>query len=214
MRGDSLRDFYAKSLAVMGLGVLAGVGALVDYWPVDLGTPRLTTGPAFVESLTAIDTVRVPPRDSLFNVATDPAPRVVRATQPIEAHATYRGLMNGGRPAVTFARHVGSSGVPTTALRVDNGVVLVASLPAASLSLGLPPISADEYGLDGGDVEGSYSPRVAPSLAGSDDGYVSMISGAFKKTGESIVKGSAKTGASIMDGFHAITGAFKKVPWF
>ena len=31
---------------------------------------------------------------------------------------------------------------------------------------------------------------------------------------ESIVKGGAKTGASILDGFHALTGAFKKVPWF
>ena len=33
MRGDSLRDLYAKVIAVVGLGVLAGAGALVDYWP-------------------------------------------------------------------------------------------------------------------------------------------------------------------------------------
>jgi len=213
MRGDSLRDFYAKSLAVMGLGVLAGIGALMDYWPVDLGTPRLTNGPALIESLTALDTVRVPPANYLFNASTDPSRRVVRSMLPVDAHATYRGFMNGGRPAVTFAHHVNASGVPTTSVRVDSGVVLLASLPAASLSLGLPPAATDEYGLDGAPAEGSYA-RVAPSLAGTDDGYVSMISGAFKKTGESIVKGSAKTGASIIDGLHAITGAFKKVPWF
>ncbi len=34
MRGDSLRDLYAKTLAVVGLGLLAGAGAIVDYWPV------------------------------------------------------------------------------------------------------------------------------------------------------------------------------------
>ena len=39
MRGDSLRDFYAKTLAVLGLGVLAGAGAIVDYWPVNEDLP-------------------------------------------------------------------------------------------------------------------------------------------------------------------------------
>jgi hypothetical protein len=39
VRGDSLRDFYAKTLAVLGLGVLAGAGAIVDYWPVSEDVP-------------------------------------------------------------------------------------------------------------------------------------------------------------------------------
>lgn len=43
MRGDSLRDFYAKTLAVVGLGLLAGAGAIVDYWPVN---EELPTTPA------------------------------------------------------------------------------------------------------------------------------------------------------------------------
>lgn len=41
MRGDSLRDFYAKTLAVLGLGVLAATGAAVDYWPVSEDWPTV-----------------------------------------------------------------------------------------------------------------------------------------------------------------------------
>ena len=44
---------------------------------------------------------------------------------------------------------------------------------------------------------------------GGDPG--GMFSGAFKKTGQSIVKGGVKTGASIVDAMRAVSGAFKKV---
>jgi hypothetical protein len=42
VRGDSLRDFYAKTLAVLGLGVLAATGAAVDYWPVGEEWPSVS----------------------------------------------------------------------------------------------------------------------------------------------------------------------------
>jgi len=42
VRGDSLRDFYAKTLAVVGLGLLAGAGAIVDYWPVGGPLPAVS----------------------------------------------------------------------------------------------------------------------------------------------------------------------------
>jgi hypothetical protein len=41
VRGDSLRDLYAKTLAVVGLGLLAGAGAIVDYWPVSEPWPAV-----------------------------------------------------------------------------------------------------------------------------------------------------------------------------
>ena len=44
VRGDSLRDFQAKVLAIAGLGVLAGVGALVDYWPTGSNVPAMVSG--------------------------------------------------------------------------------------------------------------------------------------------------------------------------
>lgn len=42
MRGDSVRDLYAKVLALMGLAALAGTGALVDYWPVQGNLPGVS----------------------------------------------------------------------------------------------------------------------------------------------------------------------------
>jgi len=42
VRGDSVRDLYAKSLALLGLAVLAGAGALVDYWPVHNDFPAVS----------------------------------------------------------------------------------------------------------------------------------------------------------------------------
>ena len=47
MRGDSLRNLYAKTMALLGLGLLAGAGALVDYWPTGIELP--VAGPALVQ---------------------------------------------------------------------------------------------------------------------------------------------------------------------
>jgi hypothetical protein len=43
VRGDSLQDLYAKVAAVLGLGLLALSGAVVDYWPVNGPLPRIAT---------------------------------------------------------------------------------------------------------------------------------------------------------------------------
>jgi hypothetical protein len=43
VRGDSLRDLYAKALALLGLGLLGAAGALVDYWPVRSALPAVAS---------------------------------------------------------------------------------------------------------------------------------------------------------------------------
>jgi hypothetical protein len=43
VRGDSLRDLYAKALALLGLGLLGAAGALVDYWPVPSALPAVAS---------------------------------------------------------------------------------------------------------------------------------------------------------------------------
>jgi hypothetical protein len=60
MRGDSVRDLYAKALALIGLAVLAGAGALMDYWPVQGTLPAvsfnysLPSGPGALEARVAL----------------------------------------------------------------------------------------------------------------------------------------------------------------
>ena len=91
MRGDSLRDFYAKTLAVVGLGLLAGAGAIVDYWPVGGPLPGVSNVAALTPALgvtlpTPPDSIpapvlRVPFRRALMPPVVTVAPVVA---QPVE----------------------------------------------------------------------------------------------------------------------------------
>ena len=104
MRGDSLRDFYAKTLAVLGLGLLAGAGALVDYWPVN---EELPVTPA-VTGLVA--TAPLPPPILTVEI---PAP-VIRVTRP--------------RP-VNFISIVSASSPLETGMSIDTRLVALGSAP-------------------------------------------------------------------------------------
>ena len=77
MRGDSLRDFYAKTLAVLGLGLLAAAGAIVDYWPVSGALPT-------VSGVTALHTTRAMPAPVLASEL--PAPVVIRASHQVPSN--------------------------------------------------------------------------------------------------------------------------------
>jgi len=84
VRGDSLQDLYAKIAAVLGLGLLALSGAVVDYWPV--GTPLPAIAPAL-------------PR---------PAPAVARGVVPVLHDTTEPASASLARP-LTFTRSTTSA---------------------------------------------------------------------------------------------------------
>ncbi len=218
MRGDSLRDLYAKSVAVAGLGLLAGVGALVDYWPADLGMPRHISGPALLarpaipshsfdlsqllarapRSTSAVSIVSPRPVTLAADAEVRPVPIAIVAVAPIrESDATTMPALPLPPPAfstladlrVSFLPAATPMSEPPTAFPVDDDDPYGPPMPARVLAA--PATSANEESSNGG-----------------------VFSDAFRKTGQSILKGGAKTGASIVDGFHALTGAFKKVPWF
>ena len=188
MRGDSLRDLYAKTLAVLGLGLLAGAGAAVDYWPV--GAP-----------LPSVKAVRLPAPDvPMLAQNFDrriPAPVfersvIVRGTIHAKNVGTARFLV----PAPPVAR-------PSEVVTPASGTPLpelVAPVNDARLALlADPAVLFVAYAI-------GAPPQAAPSTG--------FVSGALKKTRDSIVRTGAVTGATIADAFKGVVGAFKKVTPF
>ena len=200
MRGDSLRDFYAKTLAVVGLGLLAGAGAIVDYWPV--GSPLPVVESAALPS---------PARPALTERLDQHIP-MPRANARVPVRAPLRAANLG--PA-RFLNPALDAAAPTP----------VKSQPAEAAA---PTVAEPEIALSVSDLTLAelLEPRqvawhvveppplqMAPSSG--------LIGGAWRKTKDSIVRtgaatGStiAATGSTIADAFKGVVGAFKKVSPF
>jgi hypothetical protein len=196
VRGDSLRDFYAKVLAILGLGLIAGIGALVDYWPVGVTTPALVAGPALgpaMPSLPSASAVPVP-RPPVFAAARHVTP-ALPAPIPVLALAepTTGGLPIGEPVSLT---------APPEPIAPP---VVAVEAPASPIELSAPPPVVD------------LVPALVPpstrmlAAAPSEPGFVM---GALKKTGAGIVKTGSVAGATIADAFKGVFGAFKKVSPF
>ena len=56
----------------------------------------------------------------------------------------------------------------------------------------------------------SREPAALLIASRENDDEDGLLSGAMKKTRASIVKGGAKTGASILDAFRAVSGAVRR----
>ena len=196
---------YAKALALVGLGALAAAGAVVDYWPVSREIPRVAAvrglAPAPPAVLRAanlagpgsrltpaarIGSQRRPQRGPVVSVPVTPEQNL---EFPWTVHA-----IPAGEP-VRFS--VPGSTRPTLALAAAHHL--------AGLEMGIPvatePVPAFDFL-----PEGLHGPGTERA-----DG---LVTGALKKTGESIVKTGAATGASIADAFRGVMGAFKKVSPF
>ena len=206
MRGDSLRDLYAKTLALFGLALLAGVGALVDYWPASGALPVVASpmpGPVPVRlpDLASIDV------DTLKRAAA--APTAPRAARPRPA-LVRRVPVN--RP-VDVALHALPLVPVVDDIPVTDAVTLgEPPLPAAVTPVVATRLPAPEIELPPAPVPG-FGPS-QPGSAGGDgsaDGFFDNATSAFKKTGESIVNTTVKTGSSIIKAFGLVGGAFKKV---
>jgi hypothetical protein len=196
VRGDSIRDLYAKTLALLGLGVLAGTGALVDYWPVGGVLPATASPWVLVQT----------PVPLLADAVGQPAPPEPMRAAPVPVMAAVR------EPA---------PGLPL--LAVSDASLLPAGR-SASLSEPLPEpayvfaeatldafddLAIVNVALNTGAVVTLPKPRSSGVVA-ADDGD-NVIYGAFKKTGSSIVRGGAKTGTSVLDAVRFVTSAFRRV---
>ena len=196
MRGDSLRDLYAKTLAILGLGLIAGAGAIVDYWPVGTVIPEVAERrdrqpqlPALVQNLDQQITV--------------PA---IRTAQFVPRAFTPKNLKWPAFAAKTT----------TVAKQPATPVPVVAAAAAVPLAAAVPDSNApvqswapevlQASNLDVASLADPFSPgRVPPS---------GLIGGAITKTKDSLVKAGSVTSASIGYAVKGVFGAFKKVTPF
>lgn len=188
MRADSIRDRYAKGMALLGLGLLAGTGALVDYWPtrgqVPLVAPpergdlvRLASA-SHPSPLTIVVPPPAAPRRAPVSRPPEPVPVLLVGTVP---HV-------GGVPVALVA--------PVTDPIVEPIALLASAAPATTVgaSLILPPLATPRH-------------TASWSMHSDDDGF---LTGAVKRTGASILRTSARAGASVFDAFRSLGGAVKR----
>jgi hypothetical protein len=206
VRGDSLRDLYAKTLALLGLGVLAGAGALVDYWPIGVNVPE-------ANSALGRPALALP-----FPVSSDAFNRV-SAPAPLRAHQETALLASAILPVATIAALpvTGTSasglGEPVGLFEPVTRKALAVTSASFETALFNPevyepfsPVATDE----GVPLPSSIAPSAPVGLSDSGDDTDGFIAGAFKRTGNSIVKTSVKTGASIVDAVRVIGGAVRR----
>jgi hypothetical protein len=205
MRGDSVRDLYAKAVALVGLGLLACAGAIVDYWPVPGDPPRVARAARVLSPQAAI-----PALAKKVDVPAAFASELVTTRQRLSAPAGTTSSPSGEVFLALAAVSSQPLGEPIELPAPPAGAHAAAS-EAAAEPRGDQPETA------GSTLQREPKPAMsAPAVLqlASNPPADGVITGALKKTGESIVKTSAATGASIVDAFRGVFGAFKKVSPF
>lgn len=198
MRGDSIRDFYAKGLALVGMGLLAGVGLLVDHWPVAVHLPHVASvvkrpvaaGPLAVGQIAPpIVIARRPPIARTVPVTTpnpqpEPTVEITQAEAVTPPETAPDALPAQPRPLIASPAIVADLGAPQVDFSRPSEPVLV-----VIDSVSLPPVGT-------------------PLRVGEPDGF---FTGALKKTGGSIVKTGVKTGTIIGGALRGVGGAILRM---
>ena len=215
VRGDSRRDLYAKLLALCGLGLLAGAGALVDYWPMPGELPRVAASRPVPElpPLPGVDPDAV---TLVAAAALTPSRRPGSPVRRVRAAAPP--------PLLPVATSI------APALLDSDLWILDPPPPAPVAALVIPPLPISvtaRLPLPDGllSLPGVLPAPIAALEPGNHDAADNFLSGAVRKTGavasaslvktgDAIVKGGTIAGASIVDMFRGLAGAVKRVTPF
>jgi hypothetical protein len=188
----------------MGLGLLAGAGALVDYWPADVRLPR---------------TVSVSLRPSLARAYAVPqsTPVVEFATQPKRYAAPVATVASVSTPVVGLERVSADVSddlaAPAESPIFDVVPAVATSAPAQQVALSLPAATAPP--------DTSFAEPLRQFSTGQNSSDGSMFSdamraasGSLANAGGSILSAGVKTGQSVAGAFRAAAGAVKKLKFF
>jgi hypothetical protein len=216
MRGDSLRDFYAKTLALIGLALVGALGALVDYWPASHPLPLVAEAlpaPAPAGVAARAEHVRVG-APSLF------ASGGLLTGRTLAPAARSSRRTPGRRPAAPLvpASFTVSAAADLVPARV---VVAFEPPPPPAASIATTPVAAvpvTQVALLAPEPEPLAEAVFTPHGSGGgyghgDTGFLSDATEAAKKAGTSIMAGTMKTGASIVDGLRTVGGAVRRGLW-
>lgn len=200
VRGDSRRDLYAKTLALFGLGVLAGAGAVVDYWPVGV---KLSVGEsAFAHPVDELPgPLAVPDSFAIAEPSGVPegAEHSARAAaDPVRRAAAPLRVVYAALPADRLEFDLGSpldlQPLPPPELVLVRNDLSMASMPVRLTAPDGPSRRAD-------------TTAVGAGPQGSGDGF---IAGAFRKTGSSIIDAGARTGGSLVGAVRVVGSMFRR----
>jgi hypothetical protein len=214
VRGDSLRDLYAKTLALLGLGMLAGTAALVDSWPTRAGLSRsadrshhpAALAPVLLDVVSEAPTAPAPsPTVTVRSPGPVRTPKTAGVQEPL--HAEFAGaapLVISTEIPDRFLASTLSLGPPVEPMGTAS------SRPALEAPAVAPRVAlVDSFEIDEADATGD--PDILTALAdGRKEPGDGLITGAFKRTGSSIVKTGARTGASIFDAVRVVSGAMRR----
>ena len=192
MRADSIRDRYAKGMALLGLGLLAGAGALVDYWPARGQMPLVAP---FGRDTLVLRGATSHPDPLLIVIAPPAATRrapAPRPAGPVPVLLVGAAPRVGGVPVALMAPR--AEPVPDPVVEPVAVLASAAPVTTVSASLILPPLATPRH--------------TASWSTDSDDG--GFLTGAVKRTGASILRTSARAGASVFDAFRSLGGAVKR----
>jgi hypothetical protein len=170
----------------MGLGLLAAVGAVVDYWPVGGELPKVPTQAVLRPSLPAAAQLQ----------QEIPAPAIVRLTRA--SFTTQRTFAH----ALRTVKFVSDDQVPMNA-RLD-----AAPVPDAGV-IGLEDCSQTLFAATG-DLELDLAPPVDLMAAGTQEDPHWSLTGAMRRTRDSLKDARMFLGTKL----GGVVGAFRRVSPF
>lgn len=188
----------------MGLGLLAGAGALVDYWPTDVRLPRaasISLRPALGHAY------GIPQTTPALEFTDEPVRRAAPVATMAAMNAPALGLE---RVSADISDDLAA---PAESPAFDVVPAVATSAPAQQVALSLPAATEPPDSIYAEPLR-----QFSTGQSASDSSFFSdamrAASGSLANAGGSIVNAGVKTGQSVAGAFRAAAGAVKKLKFF